>query len=103
MVTTKNVKKIYVIDTRNERKPNHIKHLTKTTNDRKRVEDKNRNKEWGNKQNTMTNKREINLTTSAIILNSLNQQSKCINERTEIVRVDRKIRPEYMFYTRNPL
>ena len=45
------LKKIYVIDTRNERKSNHIKHLTKTTNDRKRVEDKNRNKKMTTNRN----------------------------------------------------
>ena len=65
---------------RKERKWNHIKYSIKTIKGRKRVEDKNRNKERGNKQIIVINMVNINPTISITTL-KFNNQNEPLKER----------------------
>ena len=69
---------------RKERKQSHMKYSGKTTKGRKRVEDKNRNKEQDNKQKMVMNMVDIN----TILI--LNVSGLNVPIKRQIVRVDLK-------------
>lgn len=86
-----------VIDTlRKEGKWNYIKWSVKITRDRKSVEDKNRDKEQGNKQKTTIN---IDYKTTIFIINVLDLNKPFKRD----CQSGSKNTPTYMLSTKDPL
>lgn len=76
---------------------NHIKCSVKTTNGRKSVKGKNRNKELDDKEKTVANMVDINPTISIITLPnnglyaSIKRLPKCIKKKTQLQAVYKKL------------